>query len=119
MPKTLSLETLSEYDQGSVAIMVKKALRDIYLDLEDRPLLKSARKLQLELSFKPEPAHDSAHVELSEVVSDISVKYTIPNREARTNYLQPSKDKGGMEFEPDTARAKFAQGQQTLPNTED
>lgn len=113
----LSLSTLPLYDQGSVAVLFDQALRDIYLDLEDRPTLgKAARTLTLQLNFKPS-ADENA--DLDEVECDIQVACKLPNKAARVNYLFPSKRDDGLGFEPDTRRAKFAGDQQTLPIGDD
>lgn len=108
----LSLETLTQYDQGSVAVLVDQALRDAYLDLEDRPLLKKDRVISLVIKLRPHQVSEAA--DLEEVASEVHVKCTIPNKQARVNILAPSKKIGGLGFEPDTRRAKFAPGQQTL-----
>ena len=113
----LTLETLSQYDQGSVAVLINQAIRDAYLDLEDRPLLNKDRTISLVIKLRPHSVSDSA--ELEEVASEVHVKSTIPNKQARVNILASSKKLGGLGFEPDTRRAKFAPGQQSLPIGED
>lgn len=106
----LSLETLPLYDQGSLQVMVNQALLDIYRDLDDRPTLSAARKLKLEIAMKP--VADGS--DLEEVQCEIQVSCTLPNKAARTNIIAPSKRHSGLMFEPDSRRAKFAPGQQTL-----
>lgn len=108
----LSLETLPQYDQGSVAVLFNQALRDAYLDLEDRPHLKKSREIHLVLKLKPRDVEGS---DLESVESEIHVKSSLPNKQARSNVIAASKRLGGFGFEPDTRHAKFAHGQQTLP----
>lgn len=109
----LSLSTLPQYDQGSVAVLFDQAIRDAYLDLEDRPLLKKDRVVTLVVKLKPHEVDEAA--DLEEVASEIHVKCALPDKQARVNILAPSKKLGGLGFEPDTRRAKFAPDQQTLP----
>lgn len=106
----LSLETLPMYDQGSLSVMVNQALHDAYMDLDDRPTLGAARKIKLEIALKP-VAEGS---DLEEVECEIQVSCSLPHKAARTNILAPSKRHTGLVFEPDSRRAKFAPGQQTL-----
>lgn len=106
----LSLETLPQYDQGSLLVMFDQALRDAYLDLEDRPTLGAARKVTLSIALKP--VADGS--DLEEVHCEMQVACSLPHKAARTNILAPSKKHSGLVFEPDCRRAKFAPGQQTL-----
>lgn len=108
----LSLETLHLFDQGSVAVLINQALRDAYLDLEDRPLVGAARKVTLEIALKPK----ADGLDLEEVECEMQISLAIPKKAARTTILAPhKKDGGGLVFEPDCRRPKFAEGQQTLP----
>lgn len=103
----LTLENLHEYDQGSVAVLFDRAMRSIYLDLEDRPRLNKARKVSIELSLKP----DDLGEDLLDVIAECKVRVSIPDREARVNKLCSSPKAGSLLFNPDSARA----AQSTLP----
>ena len=109
----LTLETLDQYDMGSVAVLFNQALNAIYLDCEDRPLLKKDRTLTLQIKIKPHEVSDNA--DLEDVVSEISVKTSLPDKEARSQIIVPVKKLGGFGFEPDRRSAKgFDADQPTL-----
>lgn len=60
MPKqTLTLDTIGDVDQGALRIAVNKALKLITQDLADRPTLDKARKVVLQIEFKPVVDHNS------------------------------------------------------------
>lgn len=108
----LSLETLPQYDGGSVGVLVDRALRDAYLDLDDRPLLKKSRKIIVTIDLKP---HDVNGLSLETVDCAISVKLSMPNKESRTNIVANDRKGGGLGFESDTSRAKHHRNQAPLP----
>lgn len=115
MSEQLTLENLSEYDQGSLAILFNNGMQAIFLDLADRPRLKKSRKLTVEFTFKPTADPDSG--DLDEIETTSKVKVSIPDREARVNILAPSTK--GIVFDPDTRRTKTLPGQQSIKFSDD
>jgi hypothetical protein len=73
----LNFETLGEVDDGSIRVAVDQALRSIFHDLNDRPGLKRARKLTLDVEFAP---RTSDRGELIDVVVGFGIKTTSPAR---------------------------------------
>lgn len=110
MAQPLTLERLHEYDQGSLSVLFNQAMRQIYVDLDDRPLLKKSRKLTVEFTFKPSADPDTG--DLDEIETTSKVKLSIPDREARVNILAPSAV--GIVFDPDTRRTKTLPGQMSI-----
>lgn len=106
MNKVLSLENLPEFDQGSLALLFNQAARSIQLDLQDRPRLANARKLTIELEFRPDDSKGDLHVECA-----VRIKHSIPHKETRVNTLIPSTKHGGLMFNPDG----YSPLQQSLP----
>lgn len=100
----LSLETLPSYDQGSVSVLFNQALQNIYLDCEDRPLLKKERTVTLQIKIKPHEVGDNADLEA--VASEISVKTALPDKEARSQIIVPVSKYNGFGFEPDRRSAR-------------
>lgn len=111
MSQELKLENLHEYDQGALAVMFNQAVRQVYLDMDDRPLLKKARKVSIEFSFVP----GSNAGDLDEIVTETKIKLAIPDKQSYVNILAPSKANGGsIMFDPDTRRTRTLPGQPTL-----
>lgn len=107
MLEPLTLEKLHLYDQGSLSVLYDRGMRAVFLDLEDRPRLQKGRKIVIEMEFKP----DDLGEDLIDVHCTAKVKVSIPDKEARTNVLAPSRKHGALMFNPDCARA----AQATLP----
>lgn len=116
----LSLETLPLYDGGSLAVRVNEALRSVYLDLDDRPLVGKTREVHVIMKFKPEDVETTSGTPaLESVAAEMSVKLVLPNKESRVNVIAPSPAHGGMIFDPDRRRvARGAEGEQHLPYDE-
>lgn len=84
---TLNLENLKELDDGLLAASVNANLGEIIRDLVDRPADDRARKLTIELTFKPGTlGNDLDRVKLEHIS-----KTTIPSREGRECVLTPRK----------------------------
>lgn len=115
MSKKLTLETLHEFDGGSLAILFNQALRNIYLDLEDRSMLKKARRLSVELMLTPLIDEKSGRADLAEIRMDARISVKIPNKETHTNILAPSSKEGGLMFEPASRHTRTLPGQNSLP----
>lgn len=111
MSKELKLSNLHEYDQGALALLFDQALRQVYFDLDERPMLKKARKVSLEFSLTP----NTEQGDLDEIVSETRIKVCIPDKESRVNVLAPSRaNGGGILFDPDTRRTRTLRGQGSL-----
>jgi hypothetical protein len=113
---TLSCENLAKYDDGALAVLIDQALRAVYLDLDDRPLLNKTRSVTVKFDFKPRADVDGAQATLKEVQTDVSVSSNLPNKATRTNHLFPDRAAGGVGFEPDTTRARYHPDQLTMPD---
>lgn len=111
----LSLSTLPEFDGGSLQVLVDQAIRDVYLDLEDRPTLGAARNVNINITFKP-TAEGS---DLEEVTTEITVQCKLPHKATRENILAPSKKLGGLVFDPGSRRAKCDPDQLDIPFEEE
>ena len=112
----MSLENLPEYDGGSVGVLVNRALREIYLDLDDRATLKKKRRVAIFIDLKPAEV-DGKDLETAECV--IAVKVTIPNKESRTNIVANDRKSGGLGFEPDTRVARHHPDQTAMDFDDD
>ncbi len=84
----LTLATLGQLDDGTVGAVVNAAITDALKDCDDRPGLKKARKITLEVSF--EPVVDERSFVLKGVDIDTKVKLTVPAQELREQYLRTS-----------------------------
>lgn len=93
--QVLSLETLGEVDNGVIVAAFDKALRQVFLDLDDRPDLKTARTLTLTLKMKP--LNDKSQLIRADVEFD--VKVAIPSKKSVAYPMLPTND--GLEFQPD------------------
>ncbi|WP_437224941.1 hypothetical protein SH661x_000390 [Planctomicrobium sp. SH661] len=107
MSKDLKLANLADYDGGSVQVMFDQALRRILNDLDDRPALKKARKLTLEMTFEPR----CSDRDLDTIVAKVRIKDNIPNKEARECVLVPAMQRGFIQFDPSSAITRTAPGQ--------
>lgn len=79
MPKEeLSLDSVGNVDGGSLRIAVNQALKMVTQDLEDRPALKSKRKVVLTLEFEPEIDKNSNSIHLENASFGWHIKTTVP-----------------------------------------
>lgn len=97
----LTVNELTEFAGGQLAVALNEKLRKIYLDLDNRPRLDKARKLTLEITFKP----DEVENQLVGVEVDVQVKEAIPGLSVSTQYLVPNPETGCLMFNPISARA--------------
>jgi hypothetical protein len=88
--QNLSLATLGQLDDGTVGAVVDAAIADILKDCDDRPGLKKARRVTLEVSF--EPVVDERSFVLKGVDVSAQVKLSVPAQTMREQYLQTSLD---------------------------
>lgn len=79
--KTLTAQDIADLDDGRVGVAIAHALKQIAHDLADRPHEKGARKLRIDLQFKPvlssEGALDSADVR-------VAIVPTFPKKQTRS-----------------------------------
>lgn len=108
----LSLSTLKDLDGGKATLAVDLALRQVALDLSDRPGDPSGRKVKIE--FVISPVTDETGVCGSAEVS-ISVDPVLPKRKTR-KYSMALAHNGTFHFNPDSADNVH---QTTLINDED
>jgi hypothetical protein len=90
----LSLETLPEFDQGTVAIAFNRELRRALADCLDRPGVKAARKVALEVSIKPDE-NDGSYPDVT-----IKVKSGTPEK-TTSRTVRAHRD--GLYFNSDSA----------------
>lgn len=94
--KTLTLSTIQDLDGGKAALAVNHAIRQAVLDVEDRPGDAAARKVVLELSFKPELTNDTAALDV--VTMAAKIKTSIPHRQTVAYPMLPTGE-GLLTFE--------------------
>jgi hypothetical protein len=83
----LNLKNLAELDDGLLASSFEAAVREVIFDMNDRPVDDCARKVTLELIFKPD--HRGGDLDL--VKLEHKVKAVIPSREGRECTLTPKR----------------------------
>lgn len=96
--KKLTLESLAEIDGGRLKIAFEQALKRIIEDCEDRPGVKKARTLNLQLDVLPAP-------DATGVCDDAKVQATITDNvpKRKTKIWDMSLRKGGhLLFRPDS-----------------
>ncbi|TWT48208.1 hypothetical protein KOR42_39980 [Thalassoglobus neptunius] len=111
--KRLTLKTLHEFDGGTTAVMFDRIMTRIHDDIVQRPFLKNARKLNLEISTKPVVTEG----ELEGIEVTMQVNASIPKEATRTNKCQPLNGGShgrGMFFDPDSRHCVIAPNQPGL-----
>lgn len=106
----LSLSTLPLVDDGSIAHVFDKALRECYLDCDDRPALVKDRSITLKITMKPHEASE----ELRFVQASFEVKTSIPGK-GTTQVFKPIARDRSLGFETDTRDVDHDPDQSTLP----
>lgn len=97
MPRIkFSFETLAELDSGKIDLAIKRELRRIADDLNDRPGDRSARKLTVEVTFRP-ATEESGVCETTDVSFKVVSK--VPPRTSR-DYNMEVRGNGEMIFNP-------------------
>lgn len=102
----LKFETIEDIDHGSVALAINQALRAAFNDCADRPELKKARKVGLEISVTPVMDHGS----FSYANVKLDIKSTVPNRGIE---IKTRVNGNGLEFQPTSLGNP---NQKTLPD---
>ncbi len=95
--EVLSLETIGDVDNGAIRVAFNRELARVLHDIRDRPDLKKARKLVLQLDLIPVISHG----QLVRTDVGFSVKPTIPPKSSVSYPMQPTNQ--GLEFQPDIA----------------
>lgn len=93
----LSLNTIGEVDNGAIRVAFDRELARVMHDIRDRPDLKKARKLVLQLDLIPVISHG----QLVRTDVGFSVRPTIPPKSSVSYPMQPTN--AGLEFHPDIA----------------
>lgn len=86
MNRQLNARTIADLNDGTVGEMINEIIRQALEDCDDRPALKTARKLTIELSFKPVLDESSRALHGVEITPKITSK--VPSHEARGEYLR-------------------------------
>lgn len=107
MQQMLSMKSLSEIDNGRLREAFDQALRRAHADCKDRPSVKGARKISLQLSISPVVDVDTGDLDSCDV--GFKIKEAVPERGTRA-YNMVS-DSEGLVFN-DLARTNARQ--QTL-----
>lgn len=94
MLKDLTLENLTELDEGKVALMLQRAISVVTEDILDRPDDQTARKVVLTLSLKPASAGREG---LKTAELEVAVKTTVPKLQTRP-YECKRGENGGLQF---------------------
>ena len=110
----LKTSTLSEIRDGMLAQQFDTELVKIHSDCVDRPLLKKARKVTLEITITPTGEDDP----LESVDIDFSVKSTIPATKI-TRQMKSLKGRNGFGFDSDTDSIDHAATQRRLQGLDD
>lgn len=76
---TLQIQTLAKLDGGKLVLAANHAIRQAIADVQDRPGDKSARKVTLDLVFRPELDKDAAILDTVRVQGRVNV--VIPKRQ--------------------------------------
>lgn len=113
----LSLETLNQFDDGSVAIAVNRALEQCYHDCRDRPHMKTKREVTIKIQLVPEPdPHQGS--ELDRATCTIEVHSKCPAKGvSQTVKCVPKAS--GFAFHADTRSVDFDPDQKSFHYPED
>lgn len=79
--KTLTAQDIADLDEGRVRVAIAHALKQIALDLADRPHEKVARKLRIDLQFKPVLSSEGA---LESADARVAIVPTFPKKQTRS-----------------------------------
>lgn len=93
--QNLSMENLGDIDDGSVAVAINQALRAAVNDCQDRPSLKKARKITLEISITPVMDKRDFH----QARVEFTIKQTVPSKGLEV-VMRPTTRGDGLEFHP-------------------
>ena len=80
--RSLSLQSLAEYDNGVLGAAFKLELQKMILDMENRPSLKKPRTITLKITMTPEDLNGPSGLDEVSFHCDISSK--APNRVSRS-----------------------------------
>jgi len=100
MSEILRTETLGKVRDGALAMVLDERLADIFEDCYDRPGVRTARTVTLEISVSPRMP-DPDEIDLTGALIAFSVSSKLPKqRISRT--MQASRKNKGFRFEADT-----------------
>ncbi len=98
MIKQFTFQDLAEFDGGVIRAAVGAALKRAVEDCDDRPGLKAARKITLQLEFKPLMDQDGL---AEEAAFKFKLRESLPNRESK-EYVMGMRKGGVLTFNPDS-----------------
>ncbi len=99
--EVLSLESICAVDNGAIGVAFNIELQKLIRDLRDRPDLKKARKINLQISLIP--VSDRGQLVRTDVA--FAVKVTIPEK-ATVSYPMATTAEG-LEFSPEIPDSPF------------
>lgn len=113
----LTLETLPQFDDGSVAIAVNQAIALCYHDCRDRPGMKTKREVSIKIKFTPQPdPHQGS--ELDTVHCEVEVGNKCPGK-ATWQTVKCVPKYSGFAFHADTNNVNHHPDQQSFEYDED
>ncbi len=94
MPKTIfTIDTLGDLDDGTVRLMVDRAIAEALNDCDARPALEKPRKVTITLDVVPVVASTGG---MKGVGAQVTVKNSLPARSGNADYLPTTIDKDGV-----------------------
>jgi len=97
----LTAETLHQVDFGKATEAFQRLLKRAVLDCEDRPTMKKARKVTLEVQLTPEPEFEGNTVNCYTAKGVLVVKSSVPDY--ATNEIDFGiRNNGELVFNPDS-----------------
>ncbi len=93
--KQLKFENIKDIDHGRIAVAVDQAIRQVYLDIQDRPNLARDRKVCIEIGLKPITESGA----LVEIEAKFKINSKVPERSSIAYRMKESRD--GMTFQTD------------------
>lgn len=91
MFQQLTLNSLSEIDNGRVAEAFMQDLKHVVQDCIDRPSDKNPRVVTLEFTVVPIPENNQGIVECSDVDGNFKIKSKVPTRKSKTYSFRANK----------------------------
>ena len=110
--EVLRTTTLDQVRDGMLAALIDEHISKIYADCSERPALKKARKISIEISFTP-----SGESPMETVDIEFKVKPSLPP-EGFTRQMKALSRSKGFGFAPDTDNVDFDPQQTHFEDTE-
>lgn len=113
----LSLESLAEFDDGSIAVAVNQAITQCYHDCRDRPGMKKKREVTIKLSFTPDPDPNQGS-QLERVIFDVEIGSKCPGK-GLSQLVKCMPKHAGFGFHADTKSVDHDPDQKSFDYEED